>query len=118
GTAVWQKIADQLPPGSEFAERVQASIAEARERVAGARAAPAPAASATNVAAAARPASAAHAASGYSGRGGTTVASAWQGTAGDRTSKSGNAIPHPGALAGETTGVTPGAKNVAVRIGS
>jgi cytochrome c-type biogenesis protein CcmH len=35
-----------------------------------------------------------------------------------RISKSGNAIPQPGDLAGEATGVTPGAKNVAIRIGS
>jgi hypothetical protein len=27
-------------------------------------------------------------------------------------------VPQPGDLSGETTGVTPGAKNVAVRIGS
>jgi cytochrome c-type biogenesis protein CcmH len=35
-----------------------------------------------------------------------------------RISKSGNAIPQPGDLAGETTGVTPGTKNIAIRIGS
>jgi cytochrome c-type biogenesis protein CcmH len=36
----WQRIADQLPPDSEFMKQVQASIAEARERAGGA---PAPA---------------------------------------------------------------------------
>jgi cytochrome c-type biogenesis protein CcmH len=30
--ADWQKIVEQLPPGNEFAERIQASIADARER--------------------------------------------------------------------------------------
>jgi cytochrome c-type biogenesis protein CcmH len=35
-----------------------------------------------------------------------------------RISKSGNAIPQPGDLAVEATGVTPGATNIAIRIGS
>ena len=174
--AEWQKIVDQLPPGSDLNERVQASIADARERAAGTGAvrSPAPAASAANVAAAARPASAAPAATGTSVSGvvtldpalaaqaapgdsvfvfarsasggrmplavlratvrdlplsftlddsmamapGMTLSSASQLTVGARISKSGNAIPQPGDLSGETTGVTPGAKNVAVRIGS
>ena len=47
-----------------------------------------------------------------------TLSSASQVTVGARISKSGNAIPQPGDLAGETTGVTPGAKNVEIRIGS
>jgi cytochrome c-type biogenesis protein CcmH len=41
--AHWQKIADALPPGSEMAQQMQAGIAEARQRAAGA-AASAPAA--------------------------------------------------------------------------
>jgi cytochrome c-type biogenesis protein CcmH len=49
---------------------------------------------------------------------GMTLSSAAQLTVGARISKSGNAIPQPGDLAGETTGVAPGAKNVAVRIGT
>jgi cytochrome c-type biogenesis protein CcmH len=47
-----------------------------------------------------------------------TLSSASRVTVGARISKSGNAIPQPGDLAGETTGVTPGAKNVEIRIGS
>lgn len=31
--AQWQKIVEQLPPGSEIAQQIQASIAEARERL-------------------------------------------------------------------------------------
>jgi len=47
-----------------------------------------------------------------------TLSSASQVTVSARISKSGNAVPQPGDLLGETTGVTPGAKNVAVRIAS
>jgi len=172
--AEWQKIADQLPPGSDLNERVQASIADARERATGTRAAPTPAPpSSATVAAAAPPASAAKAtASSVSGvvtldpalaaqaapddtlfvfarpaSGGrmplallratvkdlplsftlddsmamspaANLSSASQVTISARISKRGNAVPQPGDLLGETTGVTPGAKNVAVRIGS
>jgi cytochrome c-type biogenesis protein CcmH len=49
---------------------------------------------------------------------GMTLSSAPQLTVGARISKSGNAIAQPGDLAGETTGVAPGAKNLAIRIGS
>ena len=168
--ADWQKFADQLPPGSELAERVQASIAEARQRAAGNGGPVAPASSAA-LASAARPASAAqpsgrsavsgvvtldptlagHAAPGdsvfvfargASGRAplavlratvkdlpltftlddsmamapGMNLSSATQVTVGARISKSGNAIPQPGDLEGETSGAAPGTKNVAVRI--
>jgi cytochrome c-type biogenesis protein CcmH len=167
----WQKIADAAPPGSELGERVQASIADARERLAGDGQAPpadakvaaaAPAASAAKSAAATSvsgvvsldPALAAQASPGdtlfvfaRAANGGrmplavlrTTVkelplsftlddsmamspaaklSGASQVNVGARISKSGNAIPQPGDLAGETTGVIPGAKNVAIRIGS
>jgi cytochrome c-type biogenesis protein CcmH len=171
----WQKIADKLPPESELFQRVQASIADARERATAARAAPAPpGASGTNVAAAGRPASAPTSANASRVSGvvtldpalaaqaapgdavfvfarpasggrmplavlrasvkdlplsftlddsmamapGMTLSSAAQVTVGARISKSGNAVPQPGDLSGEVTGVTPGASNLAVRIGS
>ena len=47
-----------------------------------------------------------------------TISSAPQLVVGARISKSGNAMPQAGDLAGEATGVAPGAKNVAIRIGS
>jgi len=171
--ARWQKFADQLPPGSELLERVQASIAEARQRAAGNGAPGAPASSAA-LASTAAPASAVRA-SGRSAVSGVVtldpalagrvapgdslfvfarpasggraplavfratakdlplsftlddsmamapghdLSSASEVTIGARISKSGNAIPQPGDLAGETSGVTPGAKNVAVKIGT
>ena len=46
------------------------------------------------------------------------LSGATQVTIGARISKSGTAIAQPGDLAGETTGVVPGATAVAVRIGS
>jgi hypothetical protein len=46
------------------------------------------------------------------------LSSAPQLTIGARISKSGTAIAQPGDLSGETTGVTPGAINVAIRIGT
>ncbi|MEO5846088.1 MAG: tetratricopeptide repeat protein [Caldimonas sp.] len=49
---------------------------------------------------------------------GMTLSSAAQLVVGARISKGGTAIAQPGDLAGETTGVTPGAKNVAIRIGT
>lgn len=174
--AHWQKIADQLPPDSELAPRVQAMIGDAREKLggAGAGAAPAPSPPPAALAAVRPPASAAKAATGTSVSGtvtlepalaaqagpndsvfvfaraasgsrmplavqraqvkdlplafrlddsmamspGMTLSSTPQLTVGARISKSGNAIPQPGDLAGETTGVAPGAKNVAIRIGS
>ena len=172
--AHWQKIADQLPPGSELAPRVQAMIGEAREKLGGAGAAPAPSPPPAALAAVRPPASAAKAATGTSVSGtvtldpalaaqaapddsvfvfaraasgsrmplavqraqvkdlplafrlddsmamapGMTLSSAPQLTVGARISKSGNAIAQPGDLAGETTGVAPGAKNVAIRIGT
>ena len=168
----WQKIADQLPPGSEIAPRVQSMIADAREKLGGAGAAAAP--PATALAAARPPASAAKATSGTSVTGtvsldpalasqaapgdsvfvfaraatgsrmplavqraqvkdlplafrlddsmamapGMTLSSASQLTVGARISKSGTAIAQPGDLAGEMTGVKPGASNVTIRIGS
>ncbi|MEO8309974.1 MAG: c-type cytochrome biogenesis protein CcmI [Caldimonas sp.] len=175
----WQKIADQLPPGSELAPQVQAMIGDAREKLGATGAAPPP----TTVAAAPPtprpapapgPANAAQAAPGNSVSGtvtldpqvaaqagpddsvfvfaraasgsrmplavqrakvkdlplafklddsmamapGMNLSSAPQLTVGARISKSGNAIPQPGDLSGETTGVTPGAKNIAIRIGT
>ena len=47
---------------------------------------------------------------------GMTLSSAPQLIVGARISKSGNAIPQAGDLAGEASGVKPGAKNVAIRI--
>jgi cytochrome c-type biogenesis protein CcmH len=172
--AQWQKIAVQLPPDSELAPRVQAMIADARAKLAGNDAAPAPAAPSTRVAAAPPAASAAKPAAGTSVSGtvtldpalaaqaspgdsvfvfaraangsrmplavqraqvkdlplafklddsmamapGMTLSSASQLTVGARISKSGTAIAQPGDLSGETTGVTPGANNVAIRIGT
>ena len=49
---------------------------------------------------------------------GATLSSASQLVVGARISKSGTAIAQPGDLAGEATGVTPGASNVAIRIGT
>ena len=49
---------------------------------------------------------------------GMTLSSAPQLTVGARISKSGTAIAQPGDLSGETTGVAPGANNVAIRIGT
>ena len=49
---------------------------------------------------------------------GMTLSSASQLTLGARISKSGTAIAQPGDLSGEITGVTPGASNVAIRIGT
>ncbi|MEO8080423.1 MAG: c-type cytochrome biogenesis protein CcmI [Caldimonas sp.] len=176
--AHWQKIAEQLPPGSELMPRVQAMIDDARSRLggSGATAGPAPASSVPPATvAAARPAASATApAAGTSVSGtvtldavvaaqaspddavfvfaraasgsrmplavkrakvkdlpltftlddsmamapGMTLSSAPQLTVGARVSKSGNAIPQPGDLTGETTGVAPGARNLAIRIGT
>jgi len=165
--AYWQKIADQLPPGSELAPRVQSMIADAREKLGAAGAA-------TPLAAATPPASATKATTGTSVTGtvtldpalaaqaapgdsvfvfaraaagsrmplavqraqvkdlplafrlddsmamapGMTLSSATQLTVGARISKSGTAIAQPGDLAGETTGIKPGASDVAIRIGT
>ena len=54
----WQQVVDQLPAGNEFADRIQASIGEARERAA-AKGAPLPAAAPASAVASARPTSAA-----------------------------------------------------------
>jgi cytochrome c-type biogenesis protein CcmH len=165
----WQKFKDQLPPGSELLERVQASIDDARRR---AGEAPASQASASALARAERPASGAMAAARASVSGvvtldpklagqaaaddrvfvfarpasgsrmplavlratvkdlplsftlddsmamapGRTLSSASEIVVGARISKSGNAIPQAGDLAGETSGVAPGAKDLAIRI--
>ena len=179
--ADWQKIVDQLPPGNEFAERIQASIGEARERAAATGVAlPAPGAAvaaraqgATTAPAPTTATAGANAAKGSAVSGVVTLdpalaaqaspddalfvfarppggrmplavlrktvrdlpltftlddsmamspaarlSSATQVTIGARISKSGTALPQPGDLAGETTGVVPGATGVAVRIGS
>jgi len=173
--ADWQKIVDQLPPGNEFADRIQSSIAEARERATAAGVALPPASAAVaarapggTLAAVAKSATNAAAVSGVvtldpalagqvqpddavfvfarpaGGRMPLAVlrktvrdlpltftlddsmamspaaklSSATQVTVGARISKSGTALPQPGDLAGETTGVVPGATGVAVRIGS
>jgi len=49
---------------------------------------------------------------------GMTLSSAPQLTVGARISKSGTAIAQPGDLSGEMTGVSPGASNIAIRIGT
>jgi cytochrome c-type biogenesis protein CcmH len=49
---------------------------------------------------------------------GMTLSSAPQLTVGARISKSGTAIAQPGDLSGEITGIAPGAKDVAIRIGT
>ncbi|MBV9890398.1 MAG: tetratricopeptide repeat protein [Rhizobacter sp.] len=180
--ADWQKILDQLPPGNEFGERIQASIGEARERAAAAGTALSPASgvvaargqgptAATTAAATATTTTEAAKSSAVSGTvtldpalaaqaspddalfvfarpaGGrmplavlrktvrdlpltftlddsmamspaARLSSASEVTVGARISKSGTAIPRPGDLAGEATGVKPGATGVAVRIGS
>jgi len=171
--ADWEKIAVQLPPGSELAPRVQAMIGDARSKLAGGDTAP-PAASPPQVATARPAASSAKAAAGTSVSGtvtldpalaaqaspgdsvfvfaraatgsrmplavqraqvkdlplafklddsmamapGMTLSSAPQLTVGARISKSGTAIAQPGDLSGEATGVTPGATNIAIRIGT
>jgi cytochrome c-type biogenesis protein CcmH len=164
--AHWTKIVEQLPPGSELAPRVQASIAEARERggPALAQATPAPARDATPLAAGGgkvsgtvtlEPALRAQAAPedtlfvfarpANGGRmplavlrakvadlplkftlddsmamaPGMTISSAGQVSVSARISKSGNALPQPGDLAGEAgAAVASGTSGVAVRIGS
>jgi cytochrome c-type biogenesis protein CcmH len=175
--ADWQKIVDQLPPGNEFAERIQSSIGEARERATAAGVALPPVAPASAAVARApggsTTATAKNAANAGSVSGVVTLdpalaaqaapddavfvfarptggrmplavlrktvrdlpltftlddsmamspaaklSSATQVTIGARVSKSGTALPQPGDLAGETTGVAPGATGVAVRIGS
>jgi cytochrome c-type biogenesis protein CcmH len=68
--AYWQKIADQLPPGSALAPRVQAMIGEARGKLVGAGAASAPPVS---LAVARPPASAAKATTGTSVSGTVTL---------------------------------------------
>jgi cytochrome c-type biogenesis protein CcmH len=176
--ADWQKIVDQLPPGNEFAERIQSSIGEARERATAAGRC----AASSRVGQRRRRTCAGrnddrhrqerserrarqwrrHARSGARGTGrarrrrlrvrasdrradaargaaerpvrdlpltftlddsmamspAAKLSSATQVTIGARVSKSGTALPQPGDLAGETTGVAPGATGVAVRIGS
>jgi cytochrome c-type biogenesis protein CcmH len=49
---------------------------------------------------------------------GMTLSSAPQLVVGARISKSGNAMAQPGDLAGEASGIAPGARNVAIRIGT
>nr|HET7858471.1 tetratricopeptide repeat protein [Caldimonas sp.] len=176
--ADWQTIVDLLPPGSEFAERIRSSIADARERATAAGTA-LPAAASASAAVAARAPTATTTAPGKSAANAGAVSgvvtldpalaaqaspddavfvfarpaggrmplavlrktvrdlplsftlddsmamspaaklsSATQVTVGARISKSGTAIAQPGDLAGETTGVAPGATGVAVRIGS
>ena len=176
--ADWQQIVDQLPPGNEFAQRIQASIGEARERAATAGT-PLPPASGVVAARAQSPNAAATGtttadaakSSAVSGvvtlepalaaqtspddalfvfarpAGGrmplavlrksvrdlpltftlddsmamspaAKLSGASEVTVGARISKSGTAIAQPGDLAGEATGVKPGATGVAVRIGS
>jgi cytochrome c-type biogenesis protein CcmH len=169
----WQKVADQLPPGSELAPRVQASIADARGRLGGSGGAAAGSQPAGSLAASpsasrnqagaragsvsgtvtldpsvaaqaspgdtvfvfARPASGARMPlavlraqvrdlplsftldDSMAMAPGMTLSSAAEVVVGARVSKTGNAIAQPGDLSGEITGVKPGAKNIAVRIG-
>ncbi len=168
-TTRWQKIVDQLPPGNEVAQQIQASIAEARERAGATPAllamAPAAKGPASSVATASGggavsgvvtldPALRAQAAADDSvfvfarpasgGRmplavlrakvsdlplsfklddsmamaPGMTISSVPLVTVGARISKSGNAIPQPGDLSGERTGVAPGTIGLAIMIGS
>jgi len=49
---------------------------------------------------------------------GANLSSAKQVIVGARISKSGNAIPQPGDLSGEKTGVAPGTSGIAITIGS
>jgi cytochrome c-type biogenesis protein CcmH len=165
--ARWQKIVDQLPAGSELAQKVQASIDEARGHAGGAVAQ----AGATPPVRAAAPEAAPGATGKVSGTvtldpalraqaapddtvfvfarpaggrmplavlrarvaqlplaftlddsmamaPGMTISSAKQLTVSARISKSGNALPQPGDLAGEAAAaVAPGASGIAVRIG-
>jgi cytochrome c-type biogenesis protein CcmH len=165
--ARWQKIVDQMPAESELAQKVQASIAEARDHIGGA----------TALAQAQTPSARATGASTPAGAGkvsgtvtlapalraqvapddtvfvfarpsggrmplavrrakvsdlpltftlddsmamapGMTISSAKQLTVSARISKSGNALPQPGDLAGESAAVAPGASGIAVEIGS
>jgi cytochrome c-type biogenesis protein CcmH len=163
--ARWQKIVDQVPAESELAQRVQASIAEARDHIGGATAlAQAPSARAAGASSPAAvgkvsgtvtlaPALRAQVAPDdtvfvfarpVGGRmplavrrakvadlpltftlddsmamaPGMTISSAKQLTVSARISKSGNALPQPGDLAGESVAVAPGASGIAVEIGS
>jgi len=185
--ALWQKLADGLPPQSEMVQQVEASIAEARARAAAPLAAAASGAdadagtgagtanaNATDGATASRSGAApmttagppvsgtvslapeiahlaapgdtvfvfARAATGsrmplavrrarvadlpldfslddsMAMRPDMPLSTAGQLIVGARVSKSGNATPQPGDLAGETAPVAPGAAGLAVRIGS
>ena len=179
--ARWQKIADQLPPGSEMAQQVQASIHDARQRAAGSAASPGAASSPSRVAAAASaptapgaaggvPTTAGAAAAAVSGT--VTLAPALSASAAPddtvfvfarasegarmplaiqrarvadlplsftlddssamspaarlsgaqsvivaaRVSKSGNAMPQPGDLIGESAPLAPGSRGLSIRI--
>ncbi len=171
--ARWQKIADTLPAGSELLVQVQASIAEAKERMESGVASKAPTANATAPIAAAgdgmRPAAAdasavagtvsldpslaskaapddtvfvfARAAEGprmplavkrarvadlpFAFRLDDSMAmspaaklsGARSVVIGARVSRSGNALPQPGDLSGESKPVAPGTSGIAIRIG-
>ena len=163
----WQKIADTLPPNSELLTQVQASIAEAKERMGGA--APPAATAGAGVSPAPGPADGdASAVAGTVSLDPSLVAKAAPGdtvfvfarpaegsrmplavqrarvadlplafrlddsmamspaaklsgarsvVVGARISKSGNAMPQPGDLSGESKPLAPGTRGIAVRIG-
>ena len=161
--ARWQKIADALPAGSELLVQVQASIAEAKERMGGGAAAKAPAAGAPAAPAAVDasavagtvsldPSLAAQAApddtvfvfaraaegprmplavkrarvadlpltfrldDSMAMSPAAKLSGARSIVVGARISKSGNAMPQPGDLSGESKPLAPGTSGIAIRI--
>ena len=160
----WQKIADTLPAGSELLSQVQASIAEAKERMGGGASSKAPMATGTTSPAAADASAVAGTVSldpslaGQAAPDDTVfvfaraaegprmplavkrarvadlpltfrlddsmamspaakISSSHSVVVSARVSKSGNAMPQPGDLSGESKAIAPGTSGIVIRIG-
>ena len=160
----WQKIADTMPAGSELLSQVQASIAEAKERMGGGASAKAPMATGTASPAAADASAVAGTVSldpslaGQAAPDDTVfvfaraaegprmplavkrarvadlpltfrlddsmamspaakISSTHSVVVSARVSKSGNAMPQPGDLSGESKAIAPGTSGIVIRIG-
>ena len=160
----WQKIADTLPAGSELLSQVQASIAEAKERMGGGASSKAPMATGTASPAAADASAVAGTVSldpslaGQAAPDDTVfvfaraaegprmplavkrarvadlpltfrlddsmamspaakISSTHSVVVSARVSKSGNAMPQPGDLSGESKAIAPGTSGIVIRIG-